>query len=187
MASMPNSFLSTQGSTYQYHDNNGNDGHHVDDRHDSHQNYCNIGPNDVNRRGYEDLILATINDFNNKFNHYKTAYDTYIKNKTGNTNDIINEYNDISKKLKQLKSYVDDYTRNYSTVTDNSTSYDNIIGKYNQMVESRKKLDQQIYDLYVNDYDSVYSNKPSIDSNIVTGLLWTMFVTIMLYYVIIKM
>ncbi len=152
--------------------------------------YCTDVKSEANKKGCEDLIATTVKEFNDTFKQYDTAYNTYTKDNTGDNNKLIDDYNNLSKKLEELKGYVDNYSNKYLTTSDKKDSkrmYDEIVSKYSQLVESRRKLDQQIYDLYVNDYDSVYSNKQFVDSTVVTGILWTMIVTFMLYYIIVKM
>jgi hypothetical protein len=152
--------------------------------------YCSKPVSDTNRSKCEEQIFTSINKFNSAFKDYETAYNSYIDKKDDGNSLIIN-YLSITEKLEELKRYVDNYTTNYLSTTagkqDSKEFYDKIMNKYSQMVENRRKLDQQIYDLYTNEYDSVYSNKQFVDSTVVTGILWTMIVTFMLYYVIVKM
>ena len=154
--------------------------------------FCAGVPNDTNRSKCEEQIFTAINDFNNVFKKYETAYNTYTKSdSTSGSVALLNDYNAISTKLTELKSYIDNYTTKYLTTTtgkvDSKKFHEEIMDKYNAMVESRKIMDEKLYELYVNEYDSIYSAKPVVDSTIVTGVLWTLIVTFMLYYVIVKM
>jgi len=144
------------------------------------------------RKSCEILIVKTLNDFNTNFQKYQGAYSSYEGNKNPGTASALNtEYTEMSKQLELIKTYVDKYTTKFltndGTNTNSQKFYKEIIEKYNKMIEDRKKLDQQLYDLYTNDYESVYSNKPFVDSTVVTGIIWTILVTFMLYYVIVKM
>jgi hypothetical protein len=146
-----------------------------------------------NQKKCENLIVKTLNEFNNTFKTYESNYLTY-KNTPSSVNtesELRREYSSMQDKLREIKGLVDKYTNNFlktGTITQDSQNfYNEILEKYNRMIESRKKLDQQLYDLYTNDYESVYSNKPFVDSTVVTGIIWTILVTFMLYYIIVKM
>jgi predicted RND superfamily exporter protein len=146
-----------------------------------------------NQKKCENLIVKTLNEFNNTFKTYESNYLTY-KNTPSSVNtesELRREYSSMQDKLREIKGLVDKYTNNFlktgTTTQDSQNFYNEILEKYNRMIESRKKLDQQLYDLYTNDYESVYSNKPFVDSTVVTGIIWTILVTFMLYYIIVKM
>lgn len=154
--------------------------------------YCTGDKNETNRKGCQEKILEKASNFIKEFQDYRTAYGNYINNKTSNeSNKLIDDYNKLSKMLQELKTLIDAYTSKYllpnGANQEPNQFYDEIMIKYGHMLEGRKQLDQQIYDLYTTDYDSVYSNKPTLDSSIVTGVLWTIIVTFMLYYVIVKL
>lgn len=146
-----------------------------------------------NRKNCENLILKTLNEFNTSFKSYETAYSSYKPTQEPNADGSLRYgYLNMYAKLNKIKEYVINYTENFlknsnGTTQNSQNFYNEIIEKYNKMIESRKKLDQQLYDLYTKDYDSVYSNKKFVDSTIVTGIIWTILVTFMLYYVIVKM
>lgn len=149
---------------------------------------------DETRKNCEKLILNSLNDFNTNFKNYETAYSNYnpTSSDPSTANTLNADYQNMAKKLAEIETYVKKYTEKFLTNNDGTIKnsqifYNEIIQNYNEMTESRKKLDQQLYDLYTNEYDSVYSNKPFVDSTVVTGIIWTALVTFMLYYVIVKM
>lgn len=153
---------------------------------------CNLPANPENQKKCENLIVKTLNEFNNTFKTYESNYLTYKTTSSGTSEDKLKtEYSSMQTKLGQIKSLVEEYTTKFLTknniTQDSQNFYNEILEKYNKMIESRKKLDQQLYDLYTNDYESVYSNKPFVDSTVVTGIIWTILVTFMLYYIIVKM
>lgn len=158
-------------------------------------NHCtNTYTTEETRKGCEKLIINSLNDFNTTFKNYKSAYHTYSNESTPTNHTATNlntEYQNMINKFKEIEVFVEKYSSKFLTKTETTQTsqnvYDKIITDYNQMIESRKKLDQQLYDLYTNEYDSVYSNKPFVDSTVVTGILWTLLVTFILYYVIVKM
>jgi len=58
---------------------------------------------------------------------------------------------------------------------------------YNDILTQRKDLEQKLYELYTNDYDSLYSVKSMVDSSVITGILWTVLATTMIYYIVVKL
>ena len=61
-----------------------------------------------------------------------------------------------------------------------------IIDQYHQLIEKRQKIDTQLYELYANDSESMYSINPTIESTVLTGIIWTILATSIIYYVILK-
>jgi predicted RND superfamily exporter protein len=155
--------------------------------------YCAGVKSDANREGCERMILDKVISSRTSFIDYQTAYKSYMSNKTTEkSNKLIDDYNTLTRLSQELKVLNDAYTSKYLPTNEDGSKdsqkfYDEIMSKYGKLLEMRGQLDQQIYDLYTNDYDSVYSNKSTVDSTVVTGVLWTLIVTLMLYYVIVKL
>jgi hypothetical protein len=68
-----------------------------------------------------------------------------------------------------------------------NTNYNSILSKYNNLVDTRSKLDQQMKDIQKTS-DSVYSMyKGSYDSTMYSQILLTVLATSLIYYVFVKL
>jgi len=113
---------------------------------------------------------------------YTNAYTTYqqkpqkIKNTLSET--LFGLTNGIDKLNKIIETY------NSNQVVEGLDTLDTTT--YNNILKDRNNLEQKLYELYTNDYDSLYSVKSMVDSSVITGILWTVLATTMIYYIVVK-
>jgi hypothetical protein len=131
---------------------------------------------------------------------YKKCYSSSIITTCSDTSDntiLINAINLIKNDIQNLDEYIKEYKTNFlnnDTLIDNKTQsssgstifYNDIINQYNEIIQKRQKMDTQLYELYTNNSESVYSINPPLDSTILTGIIWTILATSIIYFVVIK-
>ena len=161
--------------------------------------------NTTNREGCEIQIYDTITKFNDDFTNYQHAYNKCYSpdgTRTCRINSIKDKkvteiWNLINDDISNLNTYINEYKDNFSKndKLSNGTSspagspefYTDILNQYNIIVQKRQKMDMQLYELYTNDHDSMYSINPMVESSILTGIIWTILATSIIYYVVIKL
>lgn len=148
--------------------------------------YCLNGSKDQ----CETQIYDALTNFGTDFASYQTAYNTYVSSKTTATTDSYNKsLSKIQTDISNLDMYITEYvsTNSQKGKLPSGKVYQDIVTKYKKILEERDILDRKIYDLYTNEYDSTYSIKPMVDSNVLTGIMLTVLATTMIYYIIVKL
>jgi len=160
---------------------------------------CN---NSNSRTDCETQIYNTFTQINNNYTAYQTAYNRCYSSATNicDTSGItilVNSITDIKNDIQYLDKYVNEYKTHFldndklidkttKSAAGNSNFYNDIIIQFNEIVQKRQKMDTQLYELYTNDSDSMYNINPMVDSTILTGIIWTILATSLIYYVVVK-
>lgn len=133
----------------------------------------------------ETQILTNIeNIFKSYYTEYNDNNKCYLDDNLDNLQcDAI--FTQLKTDWDKLKTDIDNYQKNYPKYAQEADN-PSIISKYKELMEKRKKLDAKLYELYSNDYDSLYSVKPQMDSTIVSGIIWTVVASTMIYYIVMK-
>ena len=162
----------------------------------------NICQDPSKKQECENLIYNQYQNLYNKFKEYDQEYLCFIsgdKNKCSNGNIITEDsllslHDNLNDIIKLLDDNIKDYKKTFMDLngiqtpaigTDNF--YDQLMSKYNILVETRQKLDEKIFELYADENNSMYSIKPHLDTAVVIGILWTLLASSMLYYVFVKL
>jgi len=164
--------------------------------------YCN---NKDKRSDCEIQIYNSILQLNKDFTTYQNAYNKCYSpdninnciNNNQNTKDLITATININKDIQQFDKYINEYKTiflNKDKLLDSKTSspagtdifYKDIINQYHQLIQKRQKIDTQLYELYANESESMYSINQPIESTILTGIIWTILATSIIYYIIVK-
>ena len=160
---------------------------------------CN---NSNSRTDCETQIYNTFTQINNNYTAYQNAYNRCYSSATNicDTSGItilVNSITDIKNDIQYLDKYVNEYKTHFldndkligkttNTPAGTSEFYNDIILQFNEIVQKRQKMDTQLYELYTNDSDSMYNINPTVDSTILTGIIWTILATSLIYYVVVK-
>lgn len=159
--------------------------------------------NSGSRSECEMQIYKTFTQINNNYTAYQTAYkrcyssSNYICTDISDNTILINAINNIKNDIYNLDKYIENYKTiflNKDKLTNNTTVspagstnfYNDIINQYAEIIQKRQKMETQLYELYTNDSDSMYSINPMVDSTILTGIIWTILATSIIYYVVVK-
>jgi hypothetical protein len=96
--------------------------------------------------------------------------------------------------ITNLNTSIDNYKQKYLNgggITDFDGSFNKLLEKKNNIVQLRNDLDHKLKEFYNMDNDSkissLYENQPMVDSYVLSGMIWTIFATTMLYYVFVKL
>jgi len=134
-------------------------------------------------------IITDINSLNDKYTQYENDY-KFCKDYPSDTNCInhmtlTNDFRDISSALFNLDKHMISYKQSINFHSD--VSFGQIKQEYEQIVNERQKLDEKLYELYTNDYESMYNTNSMVDTTFVTGIIWTILATSMIYYIVVKL
>jgi len=110
---------------------------------------------------------------------YKDAYATYQQKPQKIKNNLNETLSELTNGIDKLNSFIKKYESN--------PMVEGLATNYNDILTQRKDLEQKLYELYTNDYDSLYSVKSMVDSSVITGILWTVLATTMIYYIVVKL
>jgi hypothetical protein len=151
--------------------------------------FCKDNITEANHLNCESQILTNIeNIFKSYYSEYNNNHKCYQVDNLNNSN-----CKQIFRKLQtdwvKIVTDIENYQKNYPTYAQEMVDEENnpsIISKYKELVEKRNKLDAKLYELYSNDYDSLYSVKPQMDATIVSGIIWTVVASTMIYYIVMK-
>jgi len=115
---------------------------------------------------------------------YKDAYNTYQDRVKEPKNSLLTALIGLNIDINKLNEFIEKYKSN--PVIEGMTQ-EEVKTKYDNIVQTRRDLEQKLYELYNNDYDSLYSVKSMVDSSVITGVLWTVLATTMIYYIVVKL
>jgi hypothetical protein len=163
---------------------------------------CN---NKDKRSDCETQIYNSILQLNKDFTTYQSAYNKCYSqnnintclNKDKENKELITATININTDIQQFDKYINEYKTtflNKDKLMDNKTAspagtdvfYKDIIDQYNQLFKKRQNIDAQLYELYANDSESMYSINPTMESTVLTGIIWTFLATSIIYFVILK-
>lgn len=142
----------------------------------------------------ENEIMIKMKDVYSKLTDYNTAYYNCANNASFKTDCNINTnkdfktlYDNLKDSLKKLEDLINNYKKNYNII--DNVDFNQIKTDYNKILENRKELDAKLTELYgaINGNDSLYNNQNHVDSAILSGVLWTILATSMLYYIFIRL
>jgi hypothetical protein len=127
-----------------------------------------------------------IEDKNKKsvYQVYNNAYTTYRDNPKQPRNTLKDALTGVSVDIEKLTGLFEKYKSN--SIQEGMT-VDEVKSKYDNILQTRQDLEQKLYELYTNDYDSLYSVKSMVDSTVITGVLWTVLATSIIYYIVVKL
>jgi len=127
-----------------------------------------------------------IEDKNKKsvYQVYNNAYTTYRDNPKQPRNTLKDALTGVSVDIEKLTGLFEKYKSN--SIQEGMT-VDEVKLKYDNILQTRQDLEQKLYELYTNDYDSLYSVKSMVDSTVITGVLWTVLATSIIYYIVVKL
>jgi len=115
---------------------------------------------------------------------YKDAYKTYQDIVKEPKNSLLTNLISFDIDIDKFTSFIEKYKFNPEI---EGMTTDEVKVKYDNIIQTRRELEQKLYELYNNDYDSLYSVKSLVDSSVITGILWTVLATTMIYYIIVKL
>jgi hypothetical protein len=149
----------------------------------------------MTQKEVEDNIMNATENINTYLENYKTAYKD-CRNKPINTNPqckisengaLKTAYDNLNSEIAELNGFITFYKTNYMPRGfDENTSITALMNDYNKILEKRKVLDNKLMELYGDENTSIYNNKPQVDSVVLTGMLWTILATGILYCVLVK-
>lgn len=147
--------------------------------------YCNSTSKDQQKCEYQ--ILASVDDIFKDIKSYddNNCYTTATKSESVGTRCKVIE-DGWKTKIQNLNRYIEFYKSNFSNSLKTDLDKNPIISKYQELIAKREKLDAKLYELYSNDYETLYSIKPQLDTTVVTGIVWTVVASAMIYYIIVK-
>ena len=127
-----------------------------------------------------------IEDKNKKsvYQVYNNAYTTYRDNPKQPRNTLKDALAGVSVDIEKLTGLFEKYKSNSNQ---EGMTADEVKSKYDNIIQTRQDLEQKLYELYTNDYDSLYSVKSMVDSTVITGVLWTVLATSIVYYIVVKL
>jgi hypothetical protein len=163
-----------------------------------------------NKQECEKLIFDSFQDLSDKFKNYNDNYLCFVKpgtdssiacdgrniipfGDTQKTTKFENLRTTLTASIAALDMMITNYKTNFmnataSTPTEGTDAfYTQLMEKYNKLLTTRKNLDEKLHELYENENNSLYSNKPEVDSAVITGILWTVLATTMIYYIFVKL
>ena len=124
---------------------------------------------------------------NREYSTYTSAYLTYMSCQNDSSQSECNKHTtppDSTNLAAAIKSVSDDLSK--LPKNDNVTQA-NMDKSYADLVKMRSGLDLKLQQLYNSQNSSPNSYQPQIDSTVYSGVLWTVLVTTLVYYVFTKL